>query len=56
MVGTGPEWFWNWLDRLDDEGLRFVSDGDPDVVTFPADLADIADVDAPLQTRAYGSP
>ena len=56
VVGTGPEWFWNWLDRLDDEGLRFVSDGDPDVVTFPADLADIADVDAPLQTRAYGSP
>lgn len=56
VVGTGPEWFWDWLDRLDAEGLRFVSDGEPDVVTFPADLVDIADVDATLERRSYGTP
>lgn len=55
VVGTGPEWFWDWLDRLDAEGLRFVSDGDPDLVTFPTDLADVADVAPSFQTRTYGS-
>ncbi len=56
VVGTSADWFWDWLDRLDAEGLRFVSDGDPDVVTYPADLADVADVASPLETRTYGSP
>ncbi len=56
VVGTGPEWFWNWLDRLEDEDLRFVSDGDPAVVTYPADLGDVADVASPHQTRILGSP
>lgn len=56
VVGTGPEWFWDWLDRLEDESLRFVSDGDPDLVTFPADLADVADIASTFQARQYGSP
>ena len=56
VVGTGPAWFWDWLDRLDDDGLRFVSDGDPEVVTYPAALADVADVAAGFRTRTYGTP
>lgn len=56
VVGTGPSWFWDWLDRLEDDDLRFVSDGDPDVVTFPADHADVAEVGAPLRPRSYGTP
>lgn len=56
VVGTGPDWFWNWLDRLEADGLRFVSDGDPAVVTFPADLVDVADVDVPFEQRSYGTP
>jgi len=34
----GPLELDEWLRRLDDEGLRFVSDGDPETVTVPADL------------------
>ncbi len=56
VVGTGPEWFGDWLDRLDEDGLRFVSDGQPDVVTYPADHAEVADVDPAHQTRTYGTP
>lgn len=57
VVGTGPEWFGDWLDRLDGgDRLRFVSDGRPDVVTVPADLADLAEVHPPLRQRTYGSP
>jgi peptidoglycan/xylan/chitin deacetylase (PgdA/CDA1 family) len=56
VVGTGPEWFGDWLDRMDEDGLRFVSDGRADVVTYPAEFADVADVDPALQTRTYGSP
>lgn len=56
VVGTGPEWFGNWLDRLDEDGLRFVSDGRADTVTYPADLAEVADIDPGLRARAYGSP
>ncbi|HWH15037.1 MAG TPA: polysaccharide deacetylase family protein [Miltoncostaeaceae bacterium] len=35
--GDAAEWG-DWRRRLDDEGLRFVSDGDPDVVTVSRDL------------------
>ena len=55
VVGTGPDWFWDWLDRLDAEDLRFVSDGDPRVVTFPEAFADVADVDPALDIRTYGT-
>lgn len=56
VVGTGPEWFTDWLDRLDDEALRYVADGSPDVVTFPAHLAEVADVDPAFATRTYEAP
>jgi peptidoglycan/xylan/chitin deacetylase (PgdA/CDA1 family) len=56
VVGTGPEWFGDWLDRLDAERLRFVSDGRADTVTYPADQAEVADVAPGLRARTYGSP
>jgi len=56
VVGTGPEWFGDWLDRLEDDDLRFVSDGRADLVTHPSDLASIADVDPARTTRTYGTP
>lgn len=56
VVGTGPEWFGDWLDRLEEEDLRFVSDGRADVVTYPADLAEVAAVDAAHEIRTYDRP
>ncbi len=56
VVGTGPEWFGDWLDRLDEDPLRFVSDGRADVVTYPADLARVADIAPGLRARTYGAP
>lgn len=51
-----PE-FRKWVDWLDEEpGRRFISDGDPDTVTYPAAFADVADPLAGLEVRTYGAP
>lgn len=55
VAGTGPEWFGDWLDRMDADDLRFVSDGRADVVTYPAGFVEVADVEPGLQTRTYGA-
>ncbi len=52
--GEDPTWD-DWLDWLDEPDRRFVSDGDPDVVTYPADFAEVAgDIDA--EVRTYERP
>lgn len=48
-----PE-FRKWIDWLDEDPTRrFVSDGDPTTVTYPADWADVADPLPGLEVRAY---
>lgn len=48
-----PE-FRKWVDWMDDApGRRFISDGDPDVVTFPETYADVASPRAGSEARTY---
>ena len=48
--GDDPTWD-DWLDWLDEPDRRFVSDGDPNVVSYPADFAEVAgDIDAEVRT------
>lgn len=54
VVGTGPEWWGDRLDDLEADGQRFVADGDPGTVTFPADLAEsVRLADPTLRARSY---
>jgi peptidoglycan/xylan/chitin deacetylase (PgdA/CDA1 family) len=56
VVGTGPEWFGDRLDDLYEPGARFVSDGDPATVTYPASAADlVGSIGPPFEVRVYGS-
>lgn len=51
-----PE-FRKWVDWLDAEpGRRFISDGDPGTVTYPADFADVAAPRPGLTVRTYQAP
>jgi peptidoglycan/xylan/chitin deacetylase (PgdA/CDA1 family) len=51
-----PDWD-GWLEWLDEQpGRRFVSDGDPDVVTFPDNFAEVYEPRLGLTERTYPPP
>nr|WP_274388014.1 polysaccharide deacetylase family protein [Salsipaludibacter albus] len=45
--------WWGWLDWLDEDGRAFVSDGDPDTVTYPEGFTDVAAPPDGVATRTY---
>lgn len=61
VPGHGPwaaddlDW-WDWVDWLDAEPHRkFISDGDPTTVTYPADFESVAAIAEDVSTRTYAA-